>query len=353
MLKKVIQFIEKLIILGGGRVWFLYGMVLLLIIGPAVTIRFANYSELKEDLTHLTLARRQSVAVSVAQALESQLHRIEDYTLTLSVNPSIREDAAAGRWEEALSIAKSRLELTVEPFVDRIFLADAKGVLQADAPALPGVRGTDFSYRPWFTGVMKTGKVYVTPVYKRTAEPQLNVVAVAAPIFNDRNEIIALIVSQVELGSIAEWVETVEVGGNGFVYVVDQDIQLVTHPLHPLEEAIVDYSSVLPARAVHEGRTGTVIASNGNDTTEYLSAYAPVERYDWGVVVQESTKSAFHAQNATLQKFLNLEWTVGMWNLGVLLLLLTVVHRLVQYLLVQRQPVQPPSPAGQRRTKSP
>lgn len=351
MIKRIIIFLRHLAIIGRWRFWFFYVGAVIIVLIPAVSIRLANHSELKKELTSLTLSRRENIAVPVAKALSEELHRLVDFMTTLAIHPKIREYVKNGEWDQAITVADTNVKLAVLPLVDRVFLADAKGILQADNPALPGVRGQDFSYREWFTSVMSTGKPAVTSVYKRTVQPQINVVAVAAPVTNDTNETIGVVVIQIKLSELLTWLSDISVGDHSFVYVVDRRGQIVAHPKYTPQDPIINYSSVPAVRNVLRGQTGAIVAYDPIEKEEHLTAYAPVAQTGWGVLVQEPTASAFAAPQRTLAKFTQLEALGAVWNIFVLIVLLSIIHRLMQYLFVHHlsHHVTPIKKSGQKK----
>jgi methyl-accepting chemotaxis protein len=352
MLKRIILIVRHLVVIGRWRSWLFYAVILAVVLTPAVSVRLANYLELRRELTALTVARRQSVAVSVAQALREQLERAKDFSVSLAIHPQIRLDVATGKWDEAIAIADTNLTLTHQPSIDRIFLADAHGILQADSPALPGVRGQDFSQREWFTGVVGTDQPIVTSVYQRTALPQLHVISVAAPVTDEDNRIIGIIAAQISLDHFFDWVKSISIGDYGFIYIVDQKGQLVAHPNFPPQGKTIDFSDVPPVQRVLQGQTGVMLAYNPIEREERLTAYAPVKPYGWGVLAQEPTANALGGQTKTLRQFVLLETIGGIWNLLILMTLLTIIHRLLQYLIVARHFV-PPLKTANRPAPSP
>lgn len=343
MIKKIVGLIETLVAKNHSRPWVFFAVALIVVSTPAALMRLANYIELKHELTQLTLARRQSIATSSAQALGEQLQRVEDFTASLAANPSIRDDLLSGKWEDAITSAHANLELSIEPFIDRMLLTEAHGILLADYPALNETHGQDLSALEWFTGVVGTGNPYLTSVYLRTAEPRFPVVAVAAPIKDDSNQIIGIIVIQIALPHFTEWVGEIKIGNGGFLYIVDQRGQLVTHPKYNNQNVITDFSKVPVVRQVLAGKTGIAIAYNQIDQEDEVTAYAPVQRYGWGVLARESKASAFAEQSKTLRRFGLFEWAVTAWNVIILLVLLTIIQRLIRARFVEGELSNPAS----------
>ena len=153
---------------------------------PIAFAGFYAYRSAEREMTEAVLGKREHVAYLVATVLTEKLDGLIEVGVSLATRVRFRELIAEGRWNEAIGILAG-IPSTF-PHAERLFLADPKGVLTADTPALPGVRGTNFSHRDWYRGVSRTGRPYVSEIYKRSAAPQLDVIAVAIPITSARIE---------------------------------------------------------------------------------------------------------------------------------------------------------------------
>jgi hypothetical protein len=189
--------------------------VVLLIFAGAVLLAVQNYRAIDRELTDAALSRRASVAYLAAAALSEKFDRLTDIGIALATRVRFRELIGAGKWIEASAILKNVPEDF--PFIDRIFLADRGGTLMADIPVLPGVRGKSFAHRDWYQGVSRNWEPYVSAVYTRTAEPQLNVIAVAVPIRDSNRIVIGILVLQVRLDAFFAWIKAIEMDPGVFV----------------------------------------------------------------------------------------------------------------------------------------
>ena len=127
-----------------------------IIVVPVLLVATISSVKTYMDLTQATLARRQAIASLAASVLKERIDRLMDLGLSFATRPRVRGHVANSRWEEAIQF----LQDTPRDFpsVERVFLVDLKGILRADAPALPGVRGEDFSHRDWYKGVSREWK---------------------------------------------------------------------------------------------------------------------------------------------------------------------------------------------------
>lgn len=70
----------------------------------------------------------------------------------------------------------------LRPEIQFAAVSDVAGTIRVTAPADPTVIGTNFAYRDWYRGVMRTGQTYVSTAYVSAVKGAPLVVAVAVPI---------------------------------------------------------------------------------------------------------------------------------------------------------------------------
>ncbi len=271
------------------------------IVLPVILIGASAYFQTYQDLTELTLSRRQSIAALAATALKQRFDRLTDIGVSLATRVRFRQLVGDGKWLEAIEILKAvRQDF---PFIDRVFLADPNGTLMADSPALAGVRGKSFADRDWYQGVSKDWRPYVSDGYRRAAPPQYNVIAAAIPI-SEKEKLVGILVLQVQLNVLVEWSNLTEVGTSAFIYVVDRKGRLATHPKFPSQGDLVDYSGMPVVQKVLNGEGGVQTTFNAFENEERIAAYAPVPGIGWGVIVQEAVRTAFARRDENLQRLL-------------------------------------------------
>jgi signal transduction histidine kinase len=277
----------------------------LLLIAAALTATAAHsYRNIRDELTTVALARREAVAQLIATALAEKFGRLEDVAISLATRPRAQDLVAHGKWLEASNYLR-----TVPrdlPHIERLFLADTKGTLKADVPALAGVRGTNFAHRDWYRGVSRRWRPYVSPVYTRAAAPRLNVFVVAAPVKSAAGGVVGILVLQIRNDRLLEWVERIGIGPEGFIYVVDSKGQVAFHSRHRERAGIVDLSGTTVVEELRRGGRGVETGFDPEEREDSIVAYARVPGYDWGVVVQQPSRSSlgFMVRDALLRQLL-------------------------------------------------
>ena len=285
-----------------GERAFTRWIVLALVSAAIVATTVQSYREIDRELTGVALLRREAVARLAATILAEKFGRAIDTGISLATRVVLRELVADGRWVEAMQIMRSVPHDL--PFIERLFLADTTGTLRADIPALPGVRGVNFSSRDWFQGVKREWRPYVSPIYKRAASPQLNVFAVAVPVRDGAGGVTAILVLQIRIENLLEWVGSVAVSPQEFLYVVDSKNQLAFHSKRRVQEEIMDLSGTMVVKKLRETEHGAEISADPAEGEETITAYATVPGYSWGVVTQQPTNAstALAARNDQLRR---------------------------------------------------
>jgi signal transduction histidine kinase len=274
-------------------------VIVVAIVAPIILVAAFNVLKSYHDFTAVTLSERRMIASLAATTLHEKFERLTAIGISLATQVQFRRLIQVGQWDEAVDILRSVPEDF--PFIERIFLADPHGTLMADTPALPDVRGVNFAHRDWYQGVLRTGIPYVSDAYQRAAAPQYHVIAAALPIKIDEHRITGILVLQVRLQSLLEWMHTIELGPGGVVYLVDRRGQMAAHPELAPDGELRDVSSVPAVEKALRGEGGADIAFDPVAQDARVVAYAPVPGYGWGVMAEEPTRTAFAARNRELR----------------------------------------------------
>lgn len=274
------------------------GFVILVV--PVFFVVFSHYGRLKSELTSAVYAERNAYAVLASSTLKERFDRLRDMAQMLAGSPAMRASVTEGRWEEAIGLVSEATRGL--PAVDRVFLADVHGTEMADYPELPGAVGKNFAFRDWYRGVTETWKPYVSEAYRRTAEPQYNVVAVAVPVFEEgeRGLAVGILVMQVRVDTLVDWARAINVGQGGTVFFVDKKGKAAAHPNMPAQGELADLSSLLSVQQVKKGQGGVGIFYSPLERADFLEAYRPVPEYGFGVVVSQQVAPAFAMRDRAL-----------------------------------------------------
>ncbi len=299
--------------------------ILLATVSPIALMATMSYWKTHRDLTDLVLSRRQALVYLAASTLKADFDRLKDIAISLATRVRFRQLIGEGRWDEAVQI----LEAVPKdfPFIDRVFLADPSGTLMADSPALPLVRGRNFSHRDWYQGVLRSWEPYVSEVYRRAAEPRINVFAVAVPIRSEDSRVVGILVLQIRVSVLLAWTRDVDTGPGGLLYLVDRKGHLAVHPRHDPDGEILDYSGVEAVRKALRGVRRIEILRSQEDAQEHVYSYQPVPGYGWAVISAQPAETAFATRAKTLR---NMLFAYGLLVLFSALLAYAILRALIE-----------------------
>lgn len=303
-------------------------LIFLLIVGPVIALAAFGYRSTFRDLTQFALLRRDAIAYLSANVLRGRFDRIIEAGVPISEDPALREAVRDERWNDAADLLRNvpRGRITE---VERLFLADTSGTLRAEMPALGGVIGTNFAHRDWYQGVSRSWKPYVSNVYKRAAEPQLNVVAVALPIRGDGEAVSGILVMQINLATLLSWTQAIDAGASSHVFFTDRTGKIAAHPRLDPQADIVDYSGVPAVQRALGLERGVDIGFDPVLDVETVFAYQPVIRYGWTAVVAQPSGAAFAARQESVRALMLLYGPVVVLNILLALLVLRFIDTVV------------------------
>ncbi|MEX2191382.1 MAG: ATP-binding protein [Bacteroidota bacterium] len=307
----------------------LHILTFLAIVLPLLVIEYFSYREFERDLLNGVITERQSVASLSASILKERFDRVKEFGVSLSTRVMFRTQVREKRWEEAITVLRDVQKDF--PFVERIFLADTLGTLMADYPALPDVKGENFAFRNWYKGVRRHWQPYLSEVYKRAASPTINVVTISCPIrVSPNGPVIGILVLQITLETLLDWIKTVPVGTGSVLYVVDHKGNVATHPSLNLQGEIPNIATRPIVQSALRGDQEVRILRDPESRQSLLSACAPVAGYGWGVIVEEPEDSAFASQYASLR-------TIGLIYLAVLIFTVFIAWLIVRFFIANQR----------------
>ncbi len=268
-----------------------------IIISPILTTAlFGMYLSNKEGVRTASNGRKE-IASFAAQNISSNFDRLVSIGISQTTRQLVIEYIKQDKWREAANLLSNVPNNFID--IERIFLTNKAGVEMADYPELSGVVGVDFSGRDWYRGVSRNWQPYVSGVYRRAALPQYNVLAIALPVKNEKQEVLAILVIQVKTESLMDWAPS-SLSGSGFIYITDQYGNIAYHPKYPTQGDVVSYADVPTVKKALSGQGGIEVAYNQIENTERLSAYHPVPKYNWTVVYTEPLSTVFMVKNMEL-----------------------------------------------------
>jgi diguanylate cyclase (GGDEF)-like protein len=329
-------------LLTGAKNLFVYrALFLFLFIFPVIILAVIDYTNTDRDISKSIHAERRSLSILLANIIDENLDRIVDLGISYTTRPRVIEYVEKGDWKGALSIANHALDLF--PYFDRIIIYNPEGVIKADTPhAIPSVIGQSRADREWYNNVKSGWKPYLSGIYIRGAEPKIPVISVIVPIktmtskkmavhstASGEQKVLGILQFQVKTGIFNNWINKVDIGPGGIIYIVDQHGHLVYHPRYLKERTVTDFSSVAIVAKLLKGLGGLEENYNPIEKEERLAAYEPVPSYGWGVVITQPIGLAFIERNKRLKNTLIVHSIIVFFAGTIALLILSsmVIYR--------------------------
>lgn len=276
-----------------------YPLFFILLVLPVLLMGSVSLLWSYRDLTAAALSQRRGLAHLAALTLKERFDRLSDVGVSLAARVQFRRSVSEGRWSEALHVMREVPERF--PYVHRIILADLRGVLRTDLPAIPGAIGLKVGHRNWHRVPIATGKPHVSELYIRTVEPRYAVVAVSVPVEDEARRQIGVVMFQIKADVLFEWSREIQMGDSGSIYFTDPKGSVAGDPPAASAAGVIpDFSSVPVVRKVLRGEAGAELAQDGGETT--LVTYEPVPGYGWGVVARQPAARAFAARDRQLRR---------------------------------------------------
>lgn len=299
MLKKIIPWLAHIIWRKGYQKAIVYFLIFFSLSLPLILICIYHTVSTDRVLRDFILEEQRASAVSVAGRLEEKLDGIANFVINFTTNPQIRQLVAKEKWTSALEYVKLFQFSTNQTSIDDVFFTDSRGNITAITPSTPEVLGKNFAFRDWYKGVVSSGQVYLSEAYQRVQKPQYNIVTMAAPIVGEDGQMIGIVGFQIRLDRFADWSKAINNGSPGFIAIVDQYGHAVSYPQFPPQGPIVDLSGLSAVKDAQKKNAGAEILFNTFDGKDEAIAYAPVSKYNWDVLVVQTTAVAFAERTVT------------------------------------------------------
>ena len=293
----------------GGRLFRKYVVVLLVLVGGVlmasslVELYFA-YRETQDAILRVERAKAVAAAARIEQFLKEVELQVRETTRTASDDPDASQVGPAKLgFRQGLGAAMAEQReldflrvLRNVPAVGELSHLDLAGKEQLRVSRLdPDVVGSqeDFSRAPKFVEA-RAGKTYWSPVYlKNESEPY---VTLAVP---GGKYAVEVTTAEVNLGAVQKIVSQIEVGADGYAYVVDSRDQLVAHPDNRMLRTKRDLSGLTQVKSARADRTASstsapvAVVADGLGGGRVLAAHAAIAPLGWFVFVERPAAAAY------------------------------------------------------------
>jgi len=268
-----------------GFFWQVYLINLIIIIFVLGSMFFTARVELPE----ISRANYEKLTSSTIPRFRDQLTNLSIYMRSLAEtvqkNSALREGGGTDDAELMEEIAEI---VSGSPFVDSATVVGAAGRVTAYYPKQQShLENADFSVRKFYQQALVSKKVYISDVqFSEKGRPEI---VVAIPILDGSKTVIRVVNLNLRLEEnqfLRSIFQSTELGDGGYVYIVDRNGVIISHPN---EERIGEDVTKNPVvdKLITERSTdlGYEMVTNTEDMPMYAS-YQFVPELDWGLVAQ-------------------------------------------------------------------
>ena len=250
------------------RSFFLIQLLFFVIIfAAAFHVEYKHFMNTTKDTIKSNNETAEQLSKLIMNHQQAIIGIIRSYGTKRSLINAVKERDA-----EAMTIHFVNMRKNM-PDLDIVFIADTSAVLWANYPKQSGSVGKSFSHRDWYIGTSRQWKPYVSGVYKRIVRSKDLVVAIAVPVFDEREKPIgilgasqaAVFIKDVIQGSVKD--ETLK------VTLIDQSGNIIYSSTMADQNEIIKYAYPI-----------------SGDT---IAAYKSVQPNMWTIIVEKEKKDIF------------------------------------------------------------
>ena len=243
-------------------------------------VTFYAYQQVTEDLV---IGRNQELTRLSAGQLGADLSQYSDSLASLARTADIY------RGEPVLAqtaLGKANNELVV--YDAGVLILNRYGVVVAAEPPRPDALGQNWANRTYYNQMLRYGSTVLSDVVADGPNGS-DVVVVAVPITDDRNEFQGTLAGMFHLGATAVstfygGIVKLRIGDNGTTYIVDGAGRVIYHS--DADQIGKDYSSRPIVRRLLDAR-GTAPSTPGREVQGIVASYASVPGTSWSLVTEE------------------------------------------------------------------
>lgn len=262
-------------------------------------------------------------------ATESTIPRFRDQLTNLS--RYIRTFSAAVQQNEELrgdgSLINSELSQIVSgsPFVDSATVVGSRGIVEGYFPAsLNHLQNANYSMNDYFREALDSKQMYMSDViFSEGGRPQL---VVAIPILDDAKNVMRVVNLNLRLEEnqfLRSIFQSMDVGANGYVYIVDRKGRIISHPNNSrIGESARENAVVQKIITEKSTEIGYQEVLNSDKIAMYAS-YQFVPELEWGIVAQVPVEETWQ----TFRTFQHILWFVSLLTIIPLSLLTALYAR--------------------------
>ena len=254
-------------------------LLLIIVLIPVLVIGFIsinhNLSYVKENITR----NNMELARGLRDEVKANINNTEALMKVLSNQEIIRAMNPNEQMADLLTGVVDKYSL-----ITQIYIMDSDGKQIYKTSGELGNR----SDREYFQQAV-TGKLYYSDVIISRSQG-FPIVVLAMPII-ETGEVKGVIGASLDLSFLSQLVSDTKPGEGGTSYLVERNGKIIAHPNNKFVDNRKSVSHLMPVKKVVNGKQGTAKYTFAGE--QQLVSYTPIEKKDWGVLVQLPAEEAF------------------------------------------------------------
>jgi PAS domain S-box-containing protein len=274
--------------------WFLKGrnlalvcLVLFLCLGAGV---FLLCQDRYRSKVELSLKEDRATANLLSLVLEEHLSKLvksmESYANRPLLIQAVKKKDVSRAMEHLVSLT------TNNPGIDSAIITDKAANVWASYPLRPELIGMNLTHREWYQGVSREWKPYISDgAIRLVAEKDIGF-QVAVPIFNERGEVIGILVHTQRAVFLSRINQRIPLDSGSTSNVTDRKGNLIYSSRFAYEKELKPYLFYSAKKQLKNYKNQSVPASDPflDERTRYIS-YAPVEGVGWSVFISRDSRA--------------------------------------------------------------
>jgi methyl-accepting chemotaxis protein len=180
--------------------------------------------------------------------------------------------------------------------------------------------GFDPTSRPWYQEAAESGDIIWTDPYINTADQSITT-SVAVPIYGRDDTLIGVLAADINVGSLAQEMNAIQVLESGYPYILDRQGNILTHKDSALVGQEVPVAEI--QEAITQSSSGTVNYRYNN--MNRFGIYREIQETGWTVIVGIDNADFFNKALPILMQIL----IIGLITFAIVIVISAVFSRMI------------------------
>lgn len=245
-------------------------LFLLLLVG------FAYYQISAAAVKDLTEKKTSETIQQSAQFVSSYVEKLEQVSSSLAQSPILLGYIKTPNDGQVASL-KSLMETLLNTNSDLVSatLVTKSGDIVSTEQNMTMQTSSDMMQEAWYmAAIAQKGMPVLTPARKNTANQDKWVISVTQEIVDEDKQNLGVLRLDIDYGTIANYLDQLNLGKDGFTFIINQQHEFVYHPRKTVYSSQADMASMEPYIAVEQGYV----------TEQIFVSQAAIDHSEWTII---------------------------------------------------------------------